>query len=93
MSCNCECHDHEEDWDIHERRIVMSWISKLFGIPREINNIRVQNELLSQDQYAKAHLGEVMRLEDRITSSLKTFDEIILGINDRLEKIEKGISK
>lgn len=55
---------------------------------REHDQIKLQLKRLEQDQYAKAHLDEYRRLEDRMLTVLKVFDENIEMIKSRLDKLE-----
>jgi hypothetical protein len=56
---------------------------------KDMNRLKDQYELLAQDQYAKAHLGEVNRLDDRISSVLMSWDRTIDNILNRIDNIER----
>jgi FtsZ-binding cell division protein ZapB len=58
------------------------------NLTREIDSLREQCQKLAQDQYAKAHMDECMRLEDRITTAFKAWDETITAMHERIEKLE-----
>lgn len=60
----------------------------LVRMHRSIDQIKDQLEKVVQDQFAKSHLDECRRLEDRITSVLMEWEKIINQINERLNKLE-----
>jgi hypothetical protein len=79
-----------EDEDYYQERqaFVNQWIGSLFFIPTQIERLKNEIALLANDQYAKAHLGEVLRLEDRINSVLMTWDETVNKLIKRIEALE-----
>jgi hypothetical protein len=74
---------------IHKKEMNDYTFSKLW---REHDEIKSELRKLSQDQFAKAHLSECQRLEDRITTAFKQWDELIEGMHNRIKKLEDKIN-
>lgn len=65
-------------------------LDKMFKeVYNDMNRLWQNHEQLAQDQYAKAALGEIRRLEDRITSAFMEWDKTIEGFHKRISALEE----
>jgi hypothetical protein len=72
-----------------ERHIINFFTTLLNDYPRRLRFLEQEYQILAQDQFAKAHLGEAQKLSDRIESVLMQWDETIQKLTNRIEKLEK----
>lgn len=57
----------------------------------DMNYLKDQCERLAQDQYAKAHLNEVLSLRDSFQTTLMAWDETVHMLMMRIDNIERHI--
>jgi|HubBroStandDraft_2_1064218.scaffolds.fasta_scaffold16400_8 hypothetical protein len=80
---------YEHECMSQERHIINFFTTLLHDHPRRLRSLEQECQTLAQDQFSKAHLGEVQKLSDRIESVLIQWDETIKKLTDRIEKLEK----